>query len=128
MKNFFKPTKITWWMFGILCILALFPYVWIFRPNTPEILPSMSLFWVLHRFISPLFFPGLSVFHFTFYRILGYFYGFNPDTDSGTLLQHTLVFSITQIFVLVVYSYFVASLISFLWYKFRPKPKLPETG
>lgn len=120
MKNFFKPTKVTWWT------LCLFVFVFIvFLPYVAEYVFSIGgVDWydTLTRLRSFVLFPGFVIFNFTFYQILGYLYGLNE------IPKHIAVVSALQIAVLVAYAYFLSSIISILWYKFRPKPKLPEAS
>lgn len=94
MKNFFKPTKVTWWVGVFLYFLII-------------LLATIHPF-----FLVPLVIPAL--FLDQFFSII-----FNISL-SNTFGSFFIYFSI---FILL---YIFASIISFLWYKFKPIIHKPD--
>jgi hypothetical protein len=99
MKNFFRATKVTWVVFPLPFFIFGFLY-WSGSFATLLLgLPMLLWEWV-----------GLPVGHSDYF-------GFFIETPLN------LVFTIlTDIFVF----YFFASTTSWIWYKFKPKSKLPS--
>lgn len=115
MKNFFKPTKVTWWgmfLLGSTTVAGLFlsasrSYGTFYCPNAMPLYESI-LCWI-----------G-SVPYFSVFPV---FYLVNIFPLYDPVFYSLVAFSLFAFPVITFY--FFASLASFLWNKFRPKSKLP---
>jgi len=134
MKNFFKPTKVMWWMFGIFVLVMHVPILvtilWYqIRPPSTDIpdIPSYLLpegsdhsfkFFVTKTLTAPFRLLTESIVDF-----LEPVIDFSSFFDS---LVPTFIILEFIVFILVIglqltLMYFIASIISKIWYMFKNK-------
>ena len=106
MKNFFKPTKVTWWVFTIFFIFSFLV------PLESSLTCGMSG----HPGREPFWCDVVSI-------VLSFPFLLFPRLGMSEYSP-----SIVTLGIALLWFYLAGCVVSFLWYKFRPKPKLPETG